>query len=70
MIKKTHGWIIENTQDHCFVKDCEDVKNLKQAEVYLTRAKAREQRWRLTFDIIRKVALDCGGRAVAIIPGR
>ncbi len=67
--KKVYGWVIENMEDRVYLKNSHSADSLKTATVYLTRAKAR-QRYRLSDDIIRRVSLDCEGRAVAIVPGR
>lgn len=70
--KQGYGWVIEDTVYKAYLCHILNADNLRGATVYLTRKEARKIKsdFCLSGDIIRRVSLDCGGRAIAIIPGR
>lgn len=71
-LRRAYGWVLEDMEVAGFVTEDGDVTALQAAEVFKTRAGARQGRWKCPGDVVRKVSVtkDENGKVLDIIPGR
>jgi len=65
--KQQHGWVLFDTESREYLVDYQDHSTpcLSEAKVFRTRKEARKLK--LGKERIKKVSLDCQGKAVAVI---